>query len=87
MKPSWTSGLLRNQPCKSVDGNNCAVEGRAQKVEALELLAFHFRFCFGEDFRIEGWFELEQMPPRARQFVRHGRNGLGTSHPRLAAPV
>ena len=31
-------------------------------MKALELLAFHLGFFLGEDFWVEGLFELEQMP-------------------------
>jgi hypothetical protein len=41
--------------------NDTAVEGLGHVVEALELLAVHLLF-FGEDFRVERLFELEQMP-------------------------
>ena len=38
-------------------------------MEAGQLLAFQFHLFFGEHFRVERRFELEQVPEDARQFA------------------
>ncbi len=48
-------------------GNDSAVEGRGHVFEALELLAAHFGFLPGEDFRVEGLLVFEPVPEDARQ--------------------
>ena len=55
--------------------------------QALELLAFHFGFLFGEDLRVEGLFVFEQMPEDARQFMRHGGDRLGTAQPGFPSTI
>ena len=67
--------------------NEAVVERRGHRLQACELLAAHFRLLFGEDFRVEGLFELEQMPEDARQLMRHGRDRLGTAQSRFPAAI
>ncbi len=62
-------------------------EGGGGVVEAGELFALHFSLLLAEDFRVEGFAVLEQMPEDARQVVGHRRDGFGRPQACLPAPI
>ena len=68
-------------------GNDSALEGHGHVFEALQLLAAHFGFLPGEDFRVEGLLGFEPVSEDASQLMRHGGDGLGYAQAGLLSPV
>ncbi|HNQ74935.1 MAG TPA: hypothetical protein PKN95_15220 [Verrucomicrobiota bacterium] len=53
----------------------------------MELLAAHFDFLLGEDYRVERLLGFEPVSEDARQLMRHGGDGLGYAQAGLPSPV
>src|ERR1017187_4281851 len=72
---------------KSLIGNEFEAEGGGGVVEAGEFFALHFFLFFFEHIWIKWLAIFEEVPEDTRQFVRHRRDGLGSSQACFPAAV